>query len=188
MKNKTNKYLIFFALILFFIAWWIVLNYYWAENIVNYIWIENTYIVVFLLASFWWFSSLTWYPLIALMATFIGGWAMPLLVGLSSGVGVMFWDSLFYYFWSKWREILKWKSKKYVNKLSAWIKRRHEYFIPIFVFIYSWFSPFPNDIMTVSVSLTWYPYKKVFIPLLLGNIIHMILYSYLIYYWYDIVF
>lgn len=184
-KIKKKKYIVFLLLIIFFIIWGIVLSYFWTQRIVEFIWTENTYIVIFLIALLWWFSSFTGYPLVTLMWTFIDWWSNPLLLWLCAWVWITFWDSLFYYFWSKWRDVIKWKYKKYVDKLSKWLEKRNKYFIPWFIFVYAWFLPLPNDILTISVSLTWYPFKKAFLPLIVWDIVHMILFAYLLYFWID---
>lgn len=182
-KYLKKRYLVFFWLLLFFVLMWVLLSYFDTQKIVSYIWIENTYFVIFLIAAIWWFSSVSWYPLIAIMATFISWWSNFLLIWLLAWIWIMFWDSLFYYFGIKSRDLVEWKTKKYVSIMSRFLNSKNKYVTPIVIYIYSWWSPLPNDILTISVGISWYPYKKAFIPLFLWNITHMLLYSFFIYYW-----
>lgn len=182
-KLLTKNYLIIIFLIIFFVWMWILLSFFSAEEIVSYVWIENTYLVIFLIAAIWWFSSIAWYPLIAIMATFITWGSNTFFIWLATWVGITFWDSLFYYFWIKSRNIVEWKYKKYVDKLTKFLKKRSDYFMPIIIYLYTWFAPLPNDILTVSAWLSGYPYKKALIPMILWNITHMMIYAYLIHFW-----
>ncbi len=187
-KFLTNKYLkkryfVFFWLLLFFILMWTILSYFDTQKIVSYIWIENTYFIIFLIAAIGWFSSISWYPLVAIMATFISWGSNFLLIGLLAWIWIMFGDSLFYYFGIKSRDVIEGKTKKYVDIMSKFLNSKNKYATPIIIYIYSWWTPLPNDILTISVGISWYPYKKAFIPLFLWNITHMLLYSFFIYYW-----
>lgn len=182
-KYLKKRYLVFFFLIMFFIFMWLLLSYFDTDKIVNYVWIENTYLIIFLIAAIWGFSSVSWYPLVAIMATFISWWSNPFFIWILAWVWVMFGDSLFYYFWLKSRDVIEWKTKKYIKIMSKFLNWKNKYITPIIIYVYSWLTPLPNDILTVSVWISGYPYKKAFIPLFLWNLTHMLIYSYVIYIW-----
>lgn len=179
MKQKTKKYIGFFAVLIVIAFWIFLISVYPPRQIVEFVGVRNTYITIFLLASIGGFSSFTGYPLIALMGTFIAGGANPFIIGASAGLGFMIGDSLFYYFGTRARKLLSEKTKKRADKLTEWIRKKHPAYVSIFIFIYAAFLPLPNDIMTVAVSMTGHPYKRAFIPLLLGNIVHMMIIAYL---------
>ncbi len=181
----NKKYLWFFSLLIFIIIWISLLSYFWPKEIVDFIWVQNTYLAILIIASIWGFSSLTWFSLLTIMATFVSWWSNPALIWLFAWSGVMVWDSFVYYFWTKWRQIITWKSKKYIEKISKKIKYTNKYLTYIFIYIYVWILPLSDDILLIALAIIKYPYKKIFIPLILWNITHMMIYSYLFYYWID---
>ena len=50
------------------------------------------------------------------------------------------------------------------------LDRFHQLSVPLFVFLYAGFTPFPNEFMTISVGLAGTKYREIVVPLLLGNI------------------
>lgn len=67
----------------------------------------------------------------------------------------------------------------YVNshhpKVTNYLQRlfeRHERYIPFFIFGFFALAPLPNETILIPLALIGYQYKKLLLPLLLGNIIH----------------
>lgn len=179
MNKRTRRIVIFVSLLVFILAWTALLYVVSPRSLVSAIGVKNTYLTIFLVASIGGFSSFTGYPLLTLMATFVAGGSHPLLIGLCSGSGVMIGDSLFFLFGVRGRKAMSDKTRHHVDRLTQWISKRHRYVVPFFMYVYAAILPLPNDIMTVAVSLTGYPYRKAIIPLYLGNLTHMTLISYL---------
>ena len=94
----------------------------------------------------------------------------PILLGLFGGIGVTIGDSLYFYLGSKGKEISSKKVDKRLEKISKLLKKSPKWLIPFIVYIYSGFTLLPNDLMTFSLGITGYSYKKIFLPLILGNI------------------
>lgn len=182
MKTKTKEYLGLAGILLFIISWFIFVFLVGPQTIVDFLGVQNTYLTIFLISAIGGFSSFTAVSVYSLLVTFVGGGASPLFIALAAGFGVTIGDSLFYLFGSKSRDALNQKTKQKVDRLKKFIKNKNSFLTPVLIFIYAGFTPFPNDIMTVSVALTGYSYKKAITPLFLGNLTNLILVSYAAFY------
>lgn len=166
-----RRYIIFGVLALLIIAWSITLAIIGPERIVESIGVENSYIFAFIVATLGGVSTLTSSSYFLTIITLAGGGANPYILGVVAGTGITIGDSIFYYLGKNGREVTSGKAKKWVEKFSKWLDKRPKWNIPVIVFIYAAFTPLPNDILTVSLGLSSYPYKKMIIPLWIGNII-----------------
>lgn len=179
MKRKTRNYLIFFGILAVVIAWTAFVIYVGPQTVVDYIGVTNSYVVAFIFASLGGLSSLTSTSYFTIIITLAAGGVNPLYLGLVAGVGVTIGDIIFYYFGSRGREVLSRKWKDRVDIFSDWLNKKPKWFVPSFIYVYTGFFPLPHDVLTISISLTGYPLKKVILPLILGNITISILISYL---------
>jgi membrane protein YqaA with SNARE-associated domain len=167
MKKKR---LIFGLLILFVIAWSITLAIIGPTTIVNTIGIRNGYIAAFIVATLGGFSTITSSSYFLTIITLAGGGANPYILGVVAGTGITIGDSLFYYLGFRGRDVANKKIYKWTEKFSKWLEKRPRWLVPIIIFIYTGFTPLPNDILTVSLGLSSYPYKYLIIPMWAGNI------------------
>ena len=126
------------------------------------------------------FSSISSAGFFATFIAFATGGANPWLLGIAAGAGLTIGDSFFYYLGLQGRGILSEKFRKQINRLSNWFSKQKSWKVQVFVFIYAGFMPLPNDILSVSLAIAGYPYKKIIAPLLLGNIIFMTLLAFFI--------
>jgi membrane protein YqaA with SNARE-associated domain len=99
----------------------------------------------------------------------------PVLLGLIVGCGITIGDSLFYYLGVTGRKLFTGKAKQWSDWLVEMINRQKGWQVQTLILIYTGFTPLPNDILSVSLAVARFRYRKVFIPLLIGNIIQMIL-------------
>ena len=167
---KTLKSLcIVVLLLLFIIAWSWLLVFYSPEEIVSFIWVENWYLLVFFSSILGWVSSFVSTPFYAAIVTFIIWWLDIFLVSFLAWIGATIWDSIFYYLWYKVKSWVLKKDNKHLKKLHKFIYKRPKWKVFLFIYIYAWFTPFPKDVLVIALSLAWYPFKKVLIPLILGN-------------------
>ncbi|MBR9702871.1 hypothetical protein GOV10_02460 [Candidatus Woesearchaeota archaeon] len=79
-------------------------------------------------------------------------------------------DSLFFLFGQHGRIVLSEHVEWTMNMLKKRLDRFNKWSMPLFVFFYAGFTPFPNEFMTISVGLTGAKYREIIVPLLLGNI------------------
>jgi membrane protein YqaA with SNARE-associated domain len=170
MTKKQKKYTAIIFIFAFIAAWVILISFVSPQEVVEKIGVKNTYLVIGAMAILGGVSSLTAGPFYTALATFAAGGANVWLLGLVAGMGLVVSDSVFFYLGTRGREILSGKAKKKEEKLARWIEGKPEWLIPIIVFVYSGLTPLPNDIMAISLAVIEYPYKKLFLPLLMGDV------------------
>lgn len=139
-------------------------------QLVEVIGAENAYLIVFLIAALGGVSTLTSASYFSTVIAFGTAGLNPFLLGLVGGLGVTIGDSLFFLFGSNGRVVLSERVEKFITALKKRLDRFNKWSVPLFVYLYAGFTPFPNEFMTVSVGLTGAKYREIIIPLVLGNI------------------
>lgn len=179
MKQKLKRYLIFTGIFIFIIAWILILNFFSPDRIVAKLGVGNSYIILFLISAIGGVSSISASSYYLAISVFASGGLSPIFLGLVGGIGVTIGDSLFFYLGKKGAQISPEKIHEKTNKIKKWIQKSPNKVIPFIVYIYAGFTPLPNDLMTVPLGFIHYPYKKIILPLLLGNITATILIAYI---------
>ena len=170
MEKRTKRYLTFLTILIFILVWVLILNFLSPSEIVEKLGARNSYMILFLISAIGGVSLITassYYIAISVLA--IAG-LNPILLGLFGGIGVTIGDSLYFYLGSKGKEISSKNIDKRLKKISKLLKKSPKWLIPFMVYIYSGFTLLPNDLMTFSLGIIGYSYKKIFLPLILGNI------------------
>lgn len=170
-----KKFWVVGLLVLFIVSWSATLAIIGPTKIVDAIGIENGYVIAFIIATLGGVSTITSSSYFLTIVTLAGGGVNPYLLGIVAGTGITIGDSLFYYIGRQGGDLAKESGYKWIDKFSKWLNKRPKWAIPIIVFIYTGFTPLPNDILTVSLGLSSYPYKYLIIPMWIGNIIITIL-------------
>jgi len=164
-----KKYKLLFAL-LPMIGFTVFLSIIGPDAIIQTIWIENSYIFMFIVAFIWGISLFAWVPYPLILITLALWWSNLVYLSLTTTIWVMLWDSTSYYVWGKAKKVFQWKTKKIFKKILS-IYDLNVYYISGFLFLYWIFSPFPNDMITLSSWMRKYNFRKTMIPLTLGNFI-----------------
>lgn len=171
----TRKKLIIIVLILFFIAWSILLaNYspnYSPNKIIERVGIENSYVITFFVAFLGGSSILIPFPYYLFIITFGAGGLNPFLLGLIGGLGLAAGDSITYFIGYQGKEVLPTRLQKVFDKICFFCSRK-SWLMPFFLFIYGAMIPIPNDVIILPLGLGRYGYWKMAIPLTLGNIVY----------------
>ncbi|HUT21828.1 MAG TPA: VTT domain-containing protein [Candidatus Bipolaricaulota bacterium] len=152
------------------IAWSVFIYFVDPVKIIDLIGVQNSYIFGFLISVFGGLTTFTATSFIATLVTLALGGVNPWLLGLFAGLGLAISDSVFYYFGKKGSEVISKKTEKRLSKFFAWLKKQPEWLIQILVFLYIGFTPLPNDIVTISLSFSRFPYKKFIIPVFFGDL------------------
>ena len=176
---SVRDHAIFLAVLGFIILWSILMLMVGPDTIVDRVGVTNGYILVFLVASVGGASTISSASFYATIFTLASGGLNPFALGIIAGTGLSIGDSLFFYFGKKGRDIAPEKFQDRIDQLTAWLKERKDHHIQIFALTYAGFVPLPNEILTISVSLSGFPYRKIIGPILLGNIILMSIIAYL---------
>ena len=178
MANRSEKNIIIFFL-LAVLAWSFLLYYIKPTEIVNFIGINNSYAAIFLIALLGnasAFATATTYAAVITLA--LGGlniFALSLVAGTGATVG----DGIFFYFGLIGRQYVYGRLEKTIKRIALWLRQRPKWFLPLGVYLYSGFSPTPNGLMILTLALSGYRYKKIFLPNLLGNTTFMFLLAWL---------
>ncbi len=77
-------------------------------------------------------------------------------------------DSFFYFFGNRLRYFI---SESFKYKLESLIKNTEKrgWLISLVIYIYVAFTSFPNNVLTGALAITGFKFRKVIIPLLLGD-------------------
>jgi membrane protein YqaA with SNARE-associated domain len=180
MKKRIKTGLTILILLFFIIIWSVLLYNISPVEIVQKIGVENGYIIAFLIAVIGGISSVTASSYYVIIGTLTAGGLNILLLGLIGGAGATISDSLFYYIGKKGKEIHSKKTRKLEKFLKKIIKKSPVWGIYLIIFVYIGLTPLPNEILTASLGLSGYKYKKAVLFIFLGNITGTIVFGYLI--------
>lgn len=172
MKKRV---IYFIGVALLIIVWIITIILIGPNNIVDAIGEENGYLLAFVIAVAGGVSTLTSSTFTLTIITLVAGGLSPYILGVVGGTGLLIGDSLFYYLGSNVSYLLSGQSKKWIDKLSAWLENRPKWLVPGIVFVYVGFFPLPNDVLTVTLGLGSYRYRRIVLPIWLGNILFTII-------------
>jgi membrane protein YqaA with SNARE-associated domain len=188
ISAKIKKQGFFWLALLFVIGWTLLLWNMSPEEIVESLGVANTYLVAFLISIMGALSSLTTFSTYPAIVALAAGEVNPLFLGIAAGLGLAAGDIFFYFFGISARNVASEKVIKWVEKILKWLMDRSKLFIQFFIFFYVGFTPFPNNILTGLLALREYPFKKVVVPLVLGDLVLPITVAYLTYKGWDGIF
>lgn len=120
---------------------------------------------------------------LVLMSLAAGG-LNPIALGVVTALGVMLGDSTMFLMSKKVAHVLPVSIRHSLSRLSLWLDKWPVLLTPALV-LYGTFSPFSNDFIVASLSLLKYSYRRIIIPLAIGNILFNIGLAYIGIYGYD---
>ncbi len=169
LMNKTKKtILLVFTLGIMLVTIGLII-YLGPEAIIEKLGIENSYLFIFLFSILDGVSFLTaasFFSILVLMSAQLP--ILPLII--ISAFGLTIGDTLYYTLGKNIKELGE--ESKYaqpVKKLKDWMNKFHPRWRFLFIFLYTSISPFPKDILCLTLGLTDYNFAKAMIPMLLGN-------------------
>ncbi len=177
--GRSVQYALFLFVLALIVSVMVLLIIYSPERFIEMIGVENSYIVLFFLGLLGGVSSLTATSFLVTASGFALGGLNPFVIGVVSGVGMTLGDLLFFLLGKKGRDVSKGVLRIKLEKVSEWISQKPPWLIFVVVFTYLAFTPFPGDILIVSLALFGVPLKLLIVPFLLGNIVLITLVTYL---------
>lgn len=188
MKFSTRilKHLPKVVFVVFLLSFSLLFYFSSPAKLISFIGVQNSYLLIFLLAFVGGLTTFSGVPYHLVLISLASGGSNPLLLGTATALGVMLGDSTSYLIGSQGREIIPPKIQIWLNKLYTY-GSKYPKLMPLFFLAYGSLSPFSNDFIVISAGLVKYPYKKVMIPLALGNLIFNISLAYLAAYGYSLV-
>ena len=177
MKKQILKYLPRVIFIIFLLSFSFLFYYSSPEKLIGWIGVQNSYLLIFILAFIGGLSTFSGVPYHLVLITLASGGANPLLLGTVTAVGVMIGDSTSYLLGYEGSEIIPARVQSIMEKIFAF-GQKHPTALPVFFFLYGALTPFSNDFLVIPAGLAKYPFKKIMIPLALGNMVFNILLAY----------
>ncbi len=167
-SNGKRNVRIIGLIVLFVFLWSLLLFYYSPVEIVERLGVRNVYTFIFLMSLIGGvstFTSTTFYT--ALIAISFGG-VNSMWLSLIASTGLTFGDMLFYYLGMKCKTCIKGKYEVYVSRLIKRLEQFDDRIIMLLIFFYS-LTPLPSDIIAIALAIVGFPFKKMIIPLFVGN-------------------
>ncbi|MBU1682943.1 hypothetical protein KJ742_03280 [Patescibacteria group bacterium] len=178
-KRKLER-LIDIIIILLIIGWIIFLFAVDLEKIIENIGVHNGYLLAFTSSFFGGLVTVTFASVYPTIIAFALGGLNPIILGIIAAIGLTIANMIYFYLGRKSRVVAEYSSTfdKYSHRILKWINSKPNWLIPILIWIYVGLSPFPNNLLTTSSGLIDFSYKKIIIPLFLGNITLMTILAY----------
>ncbi|RDV39128.1 hypothetical protein DV096_00720 [Bradymonadaceae bacterium TMQ3] len=178
--ERTRKQVaIFLVALLLVVGWTFFFLYTEPEAVIEWMGVENSYLVGFLISVFGALGSVTpfsTYPAVYAMATTEVN--LIILIPLVA-VGLTVGDALFFYFGVTAQSVMPQWLENWMERVWLWLQTKPELFLQIFIFLYVGFSPFANNLLTAPLAMAGYRFRKIVVPLTLGNCSLPIVASYL---------
>lgn len=178
MADKQQKikilvtFLVLFTLVMSLI---VILYFVGPVEIVNRVGIQNAYLFAFLVAFFAGFSAWTSFSMVTILVTLVIGGVNPLYLGLVAGIGLAVGDIIMFFMGSEGRELIHGEWEKKLKKLAKFFEGEPKKLIPLITFIYMGLTPLPNDFLIIFLAMIKYPIKKLYVPIILGDITYPLL-------------
>ncbi len=137
---------------------------------VQFFGVTNGYIVAFAVAFFASISTLINFPYQLVIFSLASGGLNPFILGVSASGGEILGDSISYLVGYHGHHIMPTKLQNSFKKFTSWCIKGPSWLTSTVIFLYGAFVPLPNDLIIIPLALGHYPYKKMVIPLVLGNI------------------
>ena len=162
--------LIALGLILIVIGWsWLLLTV-GSEALVDLIGVQNGYLLMFFMALFGGVSSVTGVTYVATIITLASAGLNPALLALASGLGISIGDTIYYLIGRLGlRELAMSRFEEQVRSFTTWLFAKPAWLRALGIYIYTGFTPLPNDILTILLGVSRQPYVVVLPALVLGN-------------------
>ncbi len=177
MERRYKNILVFLILVLFLALLITLLYTLGPQGIVEKIGVRNSYMVAFFVSFFGGFSAGGSISFIATLITLSIGGLNPIVLGLIAGVGLAIGDGIMFYIGFRGRRLIKGRWEKKLERFSHMIQKKAGKAIPFITYFYMGFTPFPNDILILGLAAIEYEPKKLYIPLILGDITFALLIS-----------
>jgi len=171
MGKPTTKHLLqFIAILLFLVAWSILLYVVEPQSIVESIGIGNGYLVAFFVTLFAGLSALTSPAFFTTIGTLVFGGLNVYILGLIVGIAIFIGDTTFFFLGRSGRKaFLNESGDGKFHRLSRWIHNKPRWIVRVFMYLYLGFSPLPNDILMIALSVAGFKYRDIYWTLMAGN-------------------
>ena len=170
IKMPTFRQVLFFLLLAFMLGFFALYIFYSPKDLILQLGVRNSFVVVFFVSLVGAFTSMTKFSAYPMIIAMVAGQLNFLVVGLVAGIGLATGDILFFVFGHSARDLTGYKGKKKLEKVLEKLQQMKHIFVQFLIFIYIAATPLPNNLLSGSLAFTGYPFKKVVVPLVMGDI------------------
>ncbi len=177
IKKYYKNILFFLVLIIFLGVLFSVVNRFGSDGLIEKIGARNSYLIMFVVAFFGGFSAWSSISFLATLITFSIGGLNPIYLGVIAGGALAMGDGLMFYVGSKGRELIVGKWGKKLEKFSFSVEKKIGKAMPFISYAYIGLTPFPNDFLIIFLAMIKYPSKKMYVPIIFGDLTFALLVS-----------
>lgn len=153
-----------------FLGWVVLIFVVPPDEIVRRLGMENAYGVVLMLSVIGALGSMTTFSSYPAIVTFAAGGMSVGALGLVSGVGLTVGDALFYTLVTEVSGLLRGRAREKAVEVGEWLESRPRWVIPVVVYVWVGLLPLANNVLTAALALSGYRFRKILLPIFLGNV------------------
>lgn len=170
MQLSRRQWVTIGLIVVFLTAWVLLVFLYSPDRLVRELGVENAYLVVLALSVIGALGSMTTFSSYPAIVTFAAGDMNAWALGLVSGVGLTIGDAIFYSFVGEVKGLLGGRAREKALQVEGWLEERPDWLVPVVTYVWVGLLPVANNILTGGLALTGYKFRKILIPVFLGNV------------------
>jgi membrane protein YqaA with SNARE-associated domain len=178
-KTKLYQYRGLVVVVLVIVLLFVVFSFIKPQDIVQSLGVRNSYLVLFLIGLIGGASSLTSSSYYAAVVTFAVSGLNPVIIAFVAGTALFIGDSVFYRIGMWGRDHISGRALRFAQKLTRYVEGKSRRFVQVFIYLYTGFSPFPADILMISLSFVRFPYLSFMVPGFMGSVTFAFLLAFL---------
>ncbi|NOS67665.1 MAG: hypothetical protein HOO67_04860 [Candidatus Peribacteraceae bacterium] len=157
--------------VLLFATWTFLIYQYPPGEIVDFFGTQNGYVATLFLSFIGGISIIVPIPFHLALMTFAAGGLNPVLLGVMATIGQASGDSTSYLLGFSGRKLVSVSHFTSVERFQKWCMGLSYWKFAGALITYGAISPFSNDWLLIPMGIAHYPYRKVMVPLEIGNLI-----------------
>jgi membrane protein YqaA with SNARE-associated domain len=151
--------------------WTLLIYQFPPGEIVEYFGTQNGYTAVLVLSFIGGISIIIPIPYHLVLMTFAAGGMNPVLLGIVATIGQATGDSTSYLLGYSGGKVVQHALFSVVERFQRWCMSLTYWKFGTVLVIYGAVSPFSNDWLLIPMGIARYPYRKIMVPLEIGNLI-----------------
>ena len=176
--KKIYSFLVLLAIFIFMIYASLTFDF---EPVLEYLGVTNVFIVLFIISLFGGISFIGFATFISTVTVLVSNGFNPLYIGLVGGFGFAIGDVILISLLIGGRQLLSGKLSELLHSFANTYKRQKiQKYTTLFVYLYVSFLPLPNDVLFAFLTIIEYPYRKVILIIIFGNITFTLLAAHII--------
>lgn len=180
-EQQTFRRITFVFLLLLLLGILALFIFYNPKEMILRMGVRNAFLITFIVSVAGAFTSFTKFSAYPMVIALVAGQVNPIVAGTVAGLGLATGDILFFLFGHSAKVLTTEKGERIQQRILRQLERMRGIFVQGLIFLYVGCSPFPNNLLSGALAFTGYPFRKVVIPLVLGDLAFCILVAWLAY-------